>query len=175
VVFVGFQAEGTPGRRLVEGAKTIRLLGDELAVKARIFTINGFSAPAGQSQILDWLGHFQNRQMQVLLIHGEFPAQKILEELIRKRFGLEVCIPEHLEETVLKPGRALGRKAFPEKAPPNRLGVDPRRNGIPDGAAPGTEEEDRSKRVGGADRSQRAVPGVEPEPGGNSDGNLMGS
>jgi len=118
VVFVGFQAEGTSGRRLVEGAKTIRLLGDELAVKARIFTINGFSAHAGQSQILDWLGHFQNRQMQVFLIHGEFPAQKILEELIRKRFGLEVCIPEHLEETVLESGRALERKAFPEKAAP---------------------------------------------------------
>lgn len=118
VVFVGFQAQGTPGRRLVEGAKTIRLLGDEIAVKARLFTINGFSAHAGQSQILDWLSHFQNPEMQVFLIHGEFPAQKILEELIQKRFGLEVCIPEYLEETVLKPGKAPERKAYPEKAAP---------------------------------------------------------
>ena len=118
VVFVGFQAEGTPGRRLVEGSKTIRLLGDEIAVKARLFTINGFSAHAGQSQILDWLGHFRNPQMRVFLIHGEFPAQKVLEELIQKRFGLEVCIPEYLEEAVLQPGRALERKAYPEKAAP---------------------------------------------------------
>jgi metallo-beta-lactamase family protein len=118
VVFVGFQAEGTPGRRLVEGAKTIRLLGDEVIVKARIFTINGFSAHAGQSQILDWLSHFKDPQMQIFLVHGEYRAQKILEELIRKRFGLEVCIPEHLEETGLRPGRALERKAYPEKAAP---------------------------------------------------------
>jgi len=116
VVFVGFQAQGTPGRRLVEGAKTIRLLGDEIAVKARVFTINGFSAHAGQGQILDWLSHFQNPEMRIFLVHGEFPAQKILEELIRKRFGLEVCIPEYLEETVLKPGKALERKAYPERA-----------------------------------------------------------
>jgi metallo-beta-lactamase family protein len=118
VVFVGFQAEGTPGRRLVEGAKTIRLLGDEITVKARIFTINGFSAHAGQGQILDWLGHFQNPQMRVFLIHGEFPAQKVLEDLIRKRFGLEVYIPEYLEETVLKAGKAMERKAYPEKGAP---------------------------------------------------------
>jgi metallo-beta-lactamase family protein len=118
VVFVGFQAEGTPGRKLVEGVKTIRLLGDEIVVKARIFTINGFSAHAGQRQILDWLGHFQNPKMQVFLIHGEYRAQKILEGLIRERLGLEVCIPEYLEETVLKPGRMLERKAYPEKAAP---------------------------------------------------------
>jgi len=94
--FSWLSSPGTPGRRLVEGAKTIRLLGDEIAVKARLFTINGFSAHAGQSQILDWLSHFQNPDMRVFLVHGEFPAQKILEELIRKRFGLEVCIPEYL-------------------------------------------------------------------------------
>ena len=118
VVFVGFQAQGTPGRRLVEGATKIRLLGDEIAVKARIFTINGFSGHAGQRQILDWLGHFQNPQMQVFLIHGEYSAQQILAGLIQKRFGLDVCIPEYLEETILKPGRALERIAYPEKAAP---------------------------------------------------------
>jgi len=118
VVIVGFQAQGTSGRRLVEGAKTIRLLGDEIAVKARVFTINGFSAHAGQGQILEWLGHFRNRGMRVFLVHGEFQAQKVLEELIRERFGFEVFIPEYLEETVLKPGRALERKAYPEKAAP---------------------------------------------------------
>ncbi len=118
VVFVGFQAQGTPGRRLVDGANQIRLLGDEIAVKARIFTINGFSGHAGQSQILDWLGHFQNPQMQVFLIHGEYSAQQILAGLIQKRYGLDVCIPEYLEETILKRGKALERIAYPEKAAP---------------------------------------------------------
>lgn len=118
VVFVGFQAEGTPGRRLVEGAKTIRLLGDEIAVKSRIFTINGFSAHAGQDQILAWLSHFRNPRMHVFLVHGEYPAQKILEGLIRERFGLEVYIPDYLEETVLRPEGAPERRAYPEKAAP---------------------------------------------------------
>lgn len=106
VVFVGFQAEGTPGRRIVEGAKTVRLLGEELAVQARIFTIGGFSGHAGQQQLLDWLGHFRNPNMQVYLIHGEHSGQKIFAELIRERFGYEVHIPDYLDECLLdKSGR----------------------------------------------------------------------
>jgi metallo-beta-lactamase family protein len=56
--------------------------------------------------------------MQVFLVHGEFSAQQILAGLIKKRFGLEVLIPEHLEEITLKPGRELKRVAYPGKAAP---------------------------------------------------------
>jgi metallo-beta-lactamase family protein len=118
IVFVGFQAEGTTGRKIVDGAKKIRLFNDEIAVKARVFTINGFSAHAGQSQILDWLGHFRSRDMQVFLIHGEYGAQQVLAGLIKERFGLQVMIPEYLEETTLEPGRVLERVEYPEKAVP---------------------------------------------------------
>jgi len=71
VVFVGFQAQGTTGRKIVDGADKVRIFQEEIAVKAKIFTINGFSAHAGQSQLLDWLGHFKNPHMQIFLIHGE--------------------------------------------------------------------------------------------------------
>jgi metallo-beta-lactamase family protein len=106
IVFVGFQAEGTPGRRIVDGAKTIRILGEELSVQARVFTIGGFSGHAGQEQLLDWLSHFRNPAMQVYLVHGEYSGQKVLAELIRERFDLEVHIPDYLDECLLeKDGR----------------------------------------------------------------------
>jgi metallo-beta-lactamase family protein len=104
VVFVGFQGQGTPGRKLVDGAKFLRIMGEEVQVAARIFTIGGFSAHAGQSQILDWLGHFQKNGMKVFLVHGENSAITTLANLITARFGFQVHIPEHLEECILKPG-----------------------------------------------------------------------
>ena len=105
VVFVGFQAEGTPGRKIVDGAKKIRIFNEDIAVAARVFTINGFSAHAGQDQLLDWLKDFQTRDMQVFLVHGELSAQEHLASLIRDKFGLSVTIPEYLEDILLKPGR----------------------------------------------------------------------
>jgi len=101
VVFVGFQAAGTPGRKIVDGAKTIRLLGEEVAVAARVFTIGGFSSHAGQSQILQWLTHFRGNHPEVFLIHGEQKALETLSGLIKERFGLKVRIPQYLEEYTL--------------------------------------------------------------------------
>ncbi len=104
VVFVGFQAMGTPGRKIVDGAKTIRLLGEEVAVAAKVSTIGGFSSHAGQSQILEWLTHFKVNHPQVFLVHGEQKALDILAGLVRERFGLKVRIPQYLEEYTLAPG-----------------------------------------------------------------------
>lgn len=118
VVFVGFQALGTTGRKIVDGAKTIHLFHEDIAVKARVFTINGFSAHAGQSQILDWLSHFQTQSMQIFLIHGEHSAQQILADLIQKRMGIQAYIPDYLEEVTLQLGEKLQRVAYPEKAAP---------------------------------------------------------
>lgn len=120
VVFVGYQGVGTPGRKIVDGAKSIRLLGEELGVNARIYTIGGFSAHAGQSQILDWIGAFDHPGLQVVLVHGEETAQRTLAGLIREKFGLKVEIPAYLEEMTLVPGEApvarfeppLGRSYF---------------------------------------------------------------
>lgn len=118
IVFVGFQAMGTTGRKIVDGAKKVRLFHEEIAVKARIFTINGFSAHAGQSQVLDWLSHFQNPALQVFLVHGEYSAQQKLADLIRQRFKFKVLIPDYLEEVSLKLGEELKRKEYPERAAP---------------------------------------------------------
>jgi len=119
VVIVGFQAQGTTGRKIVDGAEKVRIFNEEVSVKAKVFTINGFSAHAGQSQILDWLGHFENRAMQIFLVHGEHSAQEVLAGLIREKFGFDVLIPDYLEENILKAGEALKRVAYPEKAAPS--------------------------------------------------------
>jgi len=118
VVFVGFQAEGTPGRRIVDGAKTIRLFGEDISIKAKVFTINGFSAHAGQDQLLDWLEHFQNKKMQIFLVHGEISVQEHLASLIRERFGFAVTIPEYLEEINLRLGAPIQEFKKPQAAAP---------------------------------------------------------
>jgi len=104
IVFVGYQGEGTPGRKIVDGAPKIKLFGEDVAIEAKVFTIGGFSAHAGQSQILTWLTNFKNPAMKVFLVHGENAAQNTLAELIRTRFHFEVYIPEYLETCALKAG-----------------------------------------------------------------------
>ncbi|MDR1125601.1 MAG: MBL fold metallo-hydrolase [Deltaproteobacteria bacterium] len=106
VVFVGYQGMGTPGRKIVDGAKTITLVGDEVAIKAKIFTINGFSAHAGQSQLMEWVKSFMHPSMQVMLMHGEPQKQQALADLLRERCQLKVQMPDYLEELVLTPGKA---------------------------------------------------------------------
>lgn len=105
VVFVGYQGIGTPGRKIVDGAKTIKLLGEELGINAKIYTIGGFSAHAGQSQILDWIKSFSHPDLHVLLVHGEEKAQDTLAGLIREQLHLDVAIPTYLEEMTLAPGK----------------------------------------------------------------------
>lgn len=118
IVFVGFQAEGTTGRKIVDGLKRVRIFSEEVAVRAKIFTINGFSAHAGQSQLIDWIGRFKTRKMGLFLIHGEYTAQQELAARIHRRFGIDAAIPDYLEEITLAPGAELARVAYPEKAAP---------------------------------------------------------
>lgn len=106
IVFVGYQGVGTPGRKIVDGASSIRLFNEDVAIKARVFTIGGFSAHAGQSQLLEWIDGMRRPGMQVVLVHGEEKAQRTLGRLIEERFGLQVSIPSYLEEMTLEPGAA---------------------------------------------------------------------
>jgi metallo-beta-lactamase family protein len=93
VMIVGFQGEGTLGRMLVEGAETVRIFGEEIAVKARVHTLNGFSAHAGQSELLKWFAHLAPSKPQVVLTHGEARGREPLAELIQKRHGLKPLLP----------------------------------------------------------------------------------
>ncbi|MDC0336452.1 MBL fold metallo-hydrolase [Pseudodesulfovibrio sp.] len=107
VIFVGWQGVGTPGRKILNGAKKIRLFGEEVNIAAKIFTINGFSGHAGQDELMAWLGSMQGKSVKVILVHGEAEVQKEFGELITEKFGFEVHIPEYMEELELEPGEDL--------------------------------------------------------------------
>ncbi|MFP5383374.1 MAG: MBL fold metallo-hydrolase RNA specificity domain-containing protein [Gammaproteobacteria bacterium] len=92
MVFVGFQARGTLGRQIVDGAKFIKLFGTRYAVHAKIHTIGGFSAHAGQSELVDWAANFTGKP-RFHLVHGEPEAQAALAEKLWKEKGIAVDIP----------------------------------------------------------------------------------
>lgn len=92
VIIVGYQAIGTPGRALVDGAKTFRIGGDEIAVNATIHTLGGFSAHASQSQLVDWTRNFRKPHPRLFLIHGEAEAKTALRERLSQE-GWSANIP----------------------------------------------------------------------------------
>ncbi len=93
LVIVGFQAEGTLGRRIIEGARAVRIFGENVAVRARVFTIGGFSAHADQAVLLEWLSHFENPVMQVHMIHGEESTCEAFARLVHERLGFATHVP----------------------------------------------------------------------------------
>lgn len=113
LVIVGFQAAGTLGRSLVEGARTVKVYGEKIMVRARIFTIGGFSAHADQSLLLSWLSHFENPKMQVNVIHGEPSSSEAFAALIKERFGFAAHVPSIGEVLTLRPPAAEGPPAVP--------------------------------------------------------------
>jgi len=100
VIFVGFQARGTLGRKIVDGARVVKILGETVAVRAGIHTINGFSAHAGRNGLIKWLGGFSNSP-EVFLVHGEDEARSSLEGLIGEKFGFKTSLPEDGDEVEL--------------------------------------------------------------------------
>lgn len=93
VIIVGFQGQGTLGRQLVDGAKKVRIFGEEVAVKAGIHTLNGFSAHAGQTDLLNWVDPLLKRHSRVVLTHGEAKGRDALAALIDKRHGIKSTLP----------------------------------------------------------------------------------
>jgi metallo-beta-lactamase family protein len=98
VVFVGFQAAGTRGRYLVEGARTIKIYGVEYPVRAKIHSIEGFSAHGDYSEILRWLAGFKVPPKRTFLVHGEPRAIVGMKEHIGERYpGWGVVVPKYKE------------------------------------------------------------------------------
>ncbi len=100
VVFPGFQAMGTPGRAIVDGAATVKMLHQRIAVKARVHTLGGFSAHAGQSQLLDWVSHFDHHP-ELYLVHGELEKMQVLQQALHQRLNWIACIPEPGEQIAI--------------------------------------------------------------------------
>ncbi|HIQ47413.1 MAG TPA: MBL fold metallo-hydrolase [Sulfurovum sp.] len=97
VVFVGYQVQGTLGRQLVDGAKKVTIYGEEIIVKAKIHTINGFSAHADQDGLIAWMDKFQKLE-NIFLIHGERDKQEIFQKEIEKRLHKKSHIVKYAEK-----------------------------------------------------------------------------
>jgi metallo-beta-lactamase family protein len=101
IVFVGFQAEGTLGRRIVDGAKDVRLFGEQHAVRAKVYTIGGLSAHADRDALLGWLGGFRRPPRATYVVHGEPLAAHALRDEIEKRFGWRASVPARRQTVAL--------------------------------------------------------------------------
>jgi metallo-beta-lactamase family protein len=93
IVFVGYQAAGTRGRSLVDGARSVRIHGHDIAVAARVEKIDSMSAHADRSEILRWLGTMPTPPERLFLVHGEPAPMDALKETIGQRLGWNVSTP----------------------------------------------------------------------------------
>ncbi|KAF1068026.1 MAG: Ribonuclease [Pseudomonas citronellolis] len=93
VLFPGFQARGTLGRTIVDGARSVRLQHQRIAVRAKIHTLGGFSSHAGQGQLIDWASHFEHKP-ELYLIHGEREKMDVLQGALLQRLQWKANIPE---------------------------------------------------------------------------------
>lgn len=101
VVLVGYQAEGTRGRALSEGAASVKIHGQQVPVRARVEQVQGFSAHADYEEILRWLHGFRSPPEKVFLVHGEPESLRALEGRIQSTLGWTVDIPEYMDQEEL--------------------------------------------------------------------------
>jgi metallo-beta-lactamase family protein len=102
ILITGFQAAGTLGRRIVDGAKTVRIFGIEVPVRADIYTIGGLSAHADQAALLGWVGNFKRPPQRTFVVHGELATSEVFAAAVRERFGWpDVVVPEARRSVIL--------------------------------------------------------------------------
>ncbi|NLF95038.1 MAG: MBL fold metallo-hydrolase [Oligosphaeraceae bacterium] len=101
VLFVGYQANGTLGRIILDGEKKVRILGEVYDVQARIERIFGFSAHADQTELLRWLSSISNTPRKVFVTHGEPEAAKTFAELLRTKKNWDVEVPQYKNQIIL--------------------------------------------------------------------------
>ena len=94
ILITGFQAQGTLGRRLVDGAKQVSIFGQKISVRASIHTLGGFSAHADQAALLAWAGSFRRPPRQTFVVHGEESAALAFSNRLQTDYGWTVTVPE---------------------------------------------------------------------------------
>ena len=100
IVVTGFQAAGTLGRRVVDGAKEVRIFGIPVPVRADVYTIGGLSAHADQEALLQWLAHFHRPPRQTYVVHGEHETSQIFCDAVRERLRWAAPVVPALRSSV---------------------------------------------------------------------------
>jgi len=106
IVFVGYQAEGTLGRRIKEGEKSVKLFGEEIQANAKIYTLDGFSGHADKEGIMWWLEGFENKPKKIFIVHGEEEASREISKKIEEELNIVTYIPE-LGDTLIVEGEVV--------------------------------------------------------------------
>ena len=101
IMFVGYQAIGTLGRRIIEGEKEVRILGQNYPVRARVAQINGFSAHADRDEILQWLTALEKPPRKIFVVHGEAESAENFRDYVTEKTGWDVVVPDYQQEVVL--------------------------------------------------------------------------
>ncbi|OPZ83852.1 MAG: Ribonuclease [Firmicutes bacterium ADurb.Bin419] len=107
VLFVGYQAQGTLGRKIIDGAKKVKIFGEDITVNARIEVIEGFSGHADKNGLLEWLGAFNRKPSKVFIVHGEEDAMNEFSSEINDKFNIETIIPEKGESFIITADKLL--------------------------------------------------------------------
>ncbi len=102
IVFVGYQAEGTLGRMILDGAKEVTLFGEKVQVNAKIYNLEGFSGHADKNGLLAWLKGFQKEPKHIFLVHGEPEAKEAFAETVEKELGYHPIVVKGNSEYVLE-------------------------------------------------------------------------
>lgn len=102
ILFVGYQAIGTLGRLIVDGAKQVRILGQQYPVRARIAQIHGFSSHADRDELLRWLSGLIIAPKHLFVVHGEANVAEQFGEFLREKTGWKVSVPEYKAEALLE-------------------------------------------------------------------------
>lgn len=95
VVFVGYQAEGTLGRRLLDGEKKVKLFGEEIMVNAEIYNVEGFSGHADKIALLNWIEAFGEKPGKIFIVHGEKDSKEAFAKEVKNKFNIDCIVPEY--------------------------------------------------------------------------------
>lgn len=101
ILFVGYQAEGSLGRRIIDGAPKVKIFGEEISVNARIEVIDGFSGHADKKGLLEWIGSFAHKPKKVFIVHGEKETMPVFAQTITDNYGIKCIIPSRGDSFVV--------------------------------------------------------------------------
>lgn len=118
VVFVGYQAEGTLGRRLLDGEKKVKLFGEEIMVNAEIHNVEGFSGHADKIALLNWIESFEEKPGKIFIVHGEKGSKEAFAEEVKSKFNIDCIVPEYNVIYDIKKKNII--KEIPDKSDENR-------------------------------------------------------
>jgi metallo-beta-lactamase family protein len=116
ILFVGYQAEGTLGRRLVDGVRKVKIFGEEISVNAQIEMIEGFSGHADRDGLLNWINSFRKKPAKIFVVHGEKNQIEKFAKTIKKELNIDTIVPDRGQTFVISPGRVSDETLELDKA-----------------------------------------------------------